>query len=102
MICYKPLTDLEFVYGTLKKGYSNHVLLKEAKFICDGYACGTRMLDLGSFPAFIEGNFENRGEVYEVSPDILSFLDRLEGHPHFYERKKIFINQLEENWFGME
>ncbi|TNF24106.1 MAG: gamma-glutamylcyclotransferase [Deltaproteobacteria bacterium] len=36
------------------------------------------------------------GEVYEVGPRTLAALDRLEGHPGFYERRPIRLEDGEE------
>ena len=89
------MTNLVFVYGTLKKGYSNHQLLKQAELECKGTINGI-MLNLGAFPAIINGRATVFGEMYRVTPEILAFLDRLEGHPHFYERKLVDVLDLEE------
>ena len=87
------MTPFVFVYGTLKKGYSTHQLLKLAELQSGGTTPGI-MLNLGAFPAIIEGRARVFGELYKVTPEILASLDRLEGHPHFYERKlkEIFID----------
>ena len=82
------MTDLVFVYGTLKKGYSNHQLFKQAEFLAHATTSGI-MLNLGAFPAIINGKARVFGELYKITPEILAFLDRLEGHPHFYERKLV-------------
>jgi gamma-glutamylaminecyclotransferase len=84
-----------FVYGTLKKGYGNHRLLSGATCIGATQVEGPhRMVDLGYFPGAVRVDLERgpgvlRGEVYEVTTEILGSLDLLEGHPNFYERAKI-------------
>ena len=82
-----------FVYGSLLSGLSNHKLLEayDAKLIGTART-GSRftMLDLGAFPGIVEGNESQIvGEVYEVDHDCFAMLDRLEGYPDFYTRKRI-------------
>ena len=60
------------VYGTLKRGYSNHTLLHGADFIADKPGVGKNV----------------KVEVYLVDKDTLEALDMLEGHPDWYERKQ--------------
>jgi gamma-glutamylcyclotransferase (GGCT)/AIG2-like uncharacterized protein YtfP len=90
-----------FVYGTLKKGFGNHGVLGDAKFICEDR---TRypyiMMDAG-FPVVMDtppaGKSPNdvhfvTGEVYEIPDDvygrgILRNLDGLEGEGRMYHRK---------------
>ncbi len=74
-----------FVYGTLKKGYHNHYGLadcpmKKAEVV--GYD-----LHASAYLPFVkEGSGIVKGELYEVSEQILLRLDQLEGHPDFYQR----------------
>ena len=78
-----------FVYGTLKKGFGNHDLLKSSKFLGEAYI-RAQLYSLGGLPVAIEKSSSFVfGEVYEVTDDILDLLDRLEGHPNFYTRKEI-------------
>jgi gamma-glutamylcyclotransferase (GGCT)/AIG2-like uncharacterized protein YtfP len=72
-----------FVYGTLKRGGSNHHHLNGQKFLGEARtAPGFRLYDLGGFPGMIarrddrEGVF---GEVWAVAADALARLDELEG-----------------------
>ncbi|GAG35317.1 unnamed protein product, partial [marine sediment metagenome] len=84
------------VYGTLKKGHSNHILLEQAdaKFI--GYDSVTgpyQLYDLGNIPAvrdaINQGHRKIRGELWALSPEGLAALDLLEGHPNLYQRRKL-------------
>lgn len=79
-----------FVYGTLRKGYYNHVVLKrnDAVFLSNDHVKGERV-DLGSFPALTEGLGLVDGEIYAVNDAGLEDMDWLEGHPHFYERREV-------------
>ena len=45
------------------------------------------LIDLGAFPALIEGSGVVRGELYEVDSTLLERLDRLEGVPDLYQRQ---------------
>lgn len=77
-----------FVYGSLKRGFHNHAILKEATIVGRGFAEGFLLYSLGSFPAAIGGSGTVQGELYEVDDQTLQALDRLEGHPHMYKRKE--------------
>lgn len=85
-----------FVYGTLKKGRSNHdMFLGNAKFIGEGQTEQEvwQLLDLGAYPAMTYGNIKVSGEVYEVTAHELTRIDRLEGlDVGLYERHKIVID----------
>jgi gamma-glutamylaminecyclotransferase len=80
-----------FVYGTLKRGGSNHRLMARAAFL------GThrtepafRMLHLGTYPGALSGGGTAlTGEVYRVGPRTLALLDRLEDVPREYVRVSI-------------
>ncbi len=80
-----------FVYGSLKKGYSNHQLLVNSKFISNAETLPNySLISLGSFPGvIIGGGTMIQGEMYEVTQEEFSRLDRLEGHPSFYKREII-------------
>ena len=81
------------VYGTLKKGKSNHDALSTAKFIGGCYVTGKyRMFDLGAYPCVTKGGKDKSrvyAEVYEVDSETLSVLDCIEGHPDYYTRTKV-------------
>jgi gamma-glutamylcyclotransferase (GGCT)/AIG2-like uncharacterized protein YtfP len=80
--------ELVFVYGTLKKGYSNHRLLEGATCFGEAEVRDYSMVDGPGFPyAFPKTHSWVKGEVYEV--DDLGPLDRLEGYPGFYNRSKV-------------
>ena len=54
------------------------------------------MFDLGSFPGVLEHKtklaHKVRGELFQTSSAVMKNLDRLEGHPNFYERKQIRLD----------
>lgn len=83
------------VYGTLKKDFSNfQYYLKDAKYLGDASVPGL-MISLGNFPmlliqpeefAFRPGN-KISVQVFQVDKRTIERLDKLEGHPRFYERR---------------
>lgn len=82
-----------FVYGTLKKNFPNHkcIELSNGKYLGKTFLRGYKMYSLGAFPVIVP--YDNiletvQGEVYTV--DNLTILDRLEGYPHFYNRKIVY------------
>ena len=44
------------------------------------------------------GNFSVKGELYEVDNPTRSRLDMLEGHPTFYKREIISVEEHGEAW----
>lgn len=78
-----------FVYGTLRKGESNHHLLKGRSMFVSENAVVGNLVDLGPYPAMLEGNGTVFGEVYMVGEQTLADLDKLEGHPTLYARRKV-------------
>lgn len=84
-----------FVYGTLKDGFSNNRLLSAADFV--GRGCTVKpyvMMDTGGFPVVFQETAKANvaGEVYEVDGQTLKALDRLEGHPSFFERREVTVD----------
>lgn len=94
-----------FVYGTLKKGFGNNVLLATSEFVKEAVTKDTYRAHMslrldpsswtgGWFPMLIakedgaEG-FQAKGELWEITEDVLLDLDALEGHPHFFRREMI-------------
>jgi gamma-glutamylcyclotransferase (GGCT)/AIG2-like uncharacterized protein YtfP len=82
-----------FVYGSLLRGEPNHPLIVAAPLVRPARtARGFRLVSLGGFPGMIvEGDGDVLGEVYDVGPRMLASLDRLEGHPSFYCRIEIAL-----------
>ncbi|NVJ27632.1 gamma-glutamylcyclotransferase [Myxococcus sp. AM011] len=83
-----------FVYGTLLSGEPNHRLLRGARLIGPARTQPRFSLyDYGPFPALASrGKHAVAGELYEVDADMLAALDRLEGHPRFYQRTSIALD----------
>lgn len=77
------------VYGTLKKGFPNHHLLRDAEYVSPAEIKRFKMHDLGPYPAVrFTGDSMDRviGELYRVTSVELEQLDYLEGHPEYYTR----------------
>ncbi len=69
-----------FVYGTLRRGGSDHFRTAGAEFVSSGTICG-RMYQIDWYPGLVldpKGD-EIRGEVYSVGSELLSALDAFEG-----------------------
>jgi gamma-glutamylcyclotransferase (GGCT)/AIG2-like uncharacterized protein YtfP len=81
------------VYGSLLRGLGNHRLLEGGRFIAaDVTRRAFTLFDLGSFPGMCAaGETSVVGEVWEVDASTLARLDRLEGHPRFYQRTPIVL-----------
>jgi gamma-glutamylaminecyclotransferase len=88
------MSTLLFVYGTLKRGFSNHGHIAGQKFI--GLARttpGYRLYDLGGYPGLVAKSDDHDGvvgEVWSVDEEALQRLDRFEGvHEGLYRRKPL-------------
>jgi gamma-glutamylaminecyclotransferase len=82
-----------FVYGSLLKGEPNHRHLASSTFLRSGRtSAGFSLLDMGAYPALVPGGTTRvAGEVYGVDDLTLAALDRLEGHPHYYRRAPVVL-----------
>ena len=97
-----------FVYGSLLKGFGNHVLLTRSELLGEYVTANRyRMVSFGFYPAVEHpeedilddmpsskamSNSKYRpvaGEIYKVNKDTLRSLDALEGNGFFYEREHI-------------
>lgn len=87
-------TTRVFVYGTLLAGEGNHRLLATATLVGEARTEPVfELRDLGPFPGLVSGGAHAvAGEVYEVDEATLAALDRLEGHPRFYRRTRIALD----------
>lgn len=80
------------VYGTLRKGYGNHRVLGNSKFIGSGRTVDKYKLTANGIP-FVNKNepvSNVKVEVYSVTPEQLPTVDALEG----YDPKR-----HEESWY---
>jgi gamma-glutamylcyclotransferase (GGCT)/AIG2-like uncharacterized protein YtfP len=89
-----PLPQIEkiWVYGSLKKGFPRHYLIKdEVEFIGDMAMQGTLRNYKNLFPVWDITSYSHItiGELYLVTGDmdeLLARLDKVEGHPLLFER----------------
>ena len=76
------------VYGTLKKGYGNHYLIKECLYMGEVLLPNMRCYMGSSFPMAWydkESSQKLKCEVYLISDQkVLDQLHSLEGHPDFF------------------
>ncbi len=84
-----------FVYGTLKRGCSNHGVLRGAEFAGEAATEPAYLLfNCGSYPGLVragkgEAGTAIRGELYCVDEELLAALDRFENVPLEYVRETI-------------
>lgn len=86
------MNHLVAVYGSLRRGFGNYPIIKDAPFQGTTHIGGFFMISLGFFPGVIKTEDETShifAETYLVNDKELERLDRLEGHPTFYTRTKV-------------
>jgi gamma-glutamylaminecyclotransferase len=99
---------LIFVYGTLKRGGSNHLYLRGQTFVGEARtAPGFRLYGLDGFPGMVAKADDCdgvTGEVWSVTAEALAHIDGLEGTAEgMYRRARIpllapFANQIVEGY----
>ena len=87
-----------FVYGSLRQYGALHDYLNSSDFLGEKKTQkGFTLFSLGPFPAMVRtGEGVVVGEVYEVNKQVLSILDQVEGHPDFYVRTLIVLEDGEQ------
>ena len=75
-----PLSQLVFVYGTLRRGGSNHFRMAGADFVNSGTVMG-HLYAIDWYPGLVldPAGDEIQGEICSVGPGLLADLDRFEG-----------------------
>jgi len=79
------------VYGTLKKGFRNHHFLsnQNSHFLRKDHTGQGYALFVEDLP-FLSKREDGKGceiEIYQIDDQTLESLDYLEGHPDFYRRQ---------------
>lgn len=85
------LGEQVFVYGTLRRGGSNHYFLQRARLLGQ-YVTDPEfaMLNIGPYPGVVRGgDTPIQGEVYAVTPAQFRELDALEDYPRTYTRQRL-------------
>jgi gamma-glutamylaminecyclotransferase len=87
------LQHVVFVYGTLLRGLSNHILLAQARFLGAARTKNSYALYLDTFPKVVREEAVSPvvGELYLVDGQTLARLDDLEDHPFEYRREQITV-----------
>ncbi len=90
------MPTLLFVYGTLKRGCSNHAQLAGQTFVAPARTLpGFRLHDLGGYPGLYARPDDRDGvggELWSVDDAALAHLDRFEGvHEGLYRRDLIAL-----------
>lgn len=88
-----------FVYGTLRKGNSDHdKYLSDARFAGYYVAEGFQLYDFGSYPQIVHNEIDKvKGEIYIIDSNKLEQLDSLEVKGDLFIRKLIkVVNDLDE------
>lgn len=89
-----------FVYGTLRSNQVNNPALEGAELVGPAFLSGQfRIVELGWFPGVQrreKGDKTIYGELYTgIDRDTLEYIDGIEGHPSFYERRKLTVRTLD-------
>jgi len=93
----KQFSELLFVYGSLKKGFDNHNLLKKyAKRLGKAHTVKKFSMyedSFGNYPYLIDTPFSKiKGELYQITrAELMQKIDEFEGAPDYYVRKKIEV-----------
>ena len=87
---------LLFVYGSLKRGFDNHSLLKGATYVGEAKTLQPYAMFVethGHYPYLIDKPFyQIEGELYEIdSGELWEKLDVFEGVPDYYGRQTIMV-----------
>lgn len=89
------MSELVFVYGSLKRGLLHHDQISRAVFVGEAALVGHAMvLYEESYPAlFADPGAEKvvLGELYSVDHDLLASLDRFEEVPVLYQRVLVTV-----------
>ncbi|TVP53515.1 MAG: gamma-glutamylcyclotransferase [Halomonadaceae bacterium] len=93
------------VYGTLKRGCSNHHLLRKAHWLGRDRLAALALYDLGPYPAVAPAASRKftpgvQVEIYRVTPGQLLQLDILEDHREHNPAAGLYQRQLRPSRFG--
>ena len=85
------MSNLVAVYGSLRAGLHNHVVLGDNPYVSMGITKGWKMHSLGAYPALTRSDKADEVvvELYQVGN--MDKLDHLEGYPKYYTRKQVKV-----------
>jgi gamma-glutamylcyclotransferase (GGCT)/AIG2-like uncharacterized protein YtfP len=87
------MSQIVFVYGSLKRGWALHHLLQSSQFLGTAMTQPLyRLFDLGHYPGLVDwpSGLSINGELYQVDADCLASLDDAEGVSEgYYARRDI-------------
>lgn len=91
------MSNLLFIYGTLKRGHQRHHLLQDQRFIGVAHTSPNyNIYPYGGFPALVCVENGNRiyGELYEVTDSCIMEIDAVEGvNNGLFVRKDIVLEK---------
>ena len=95
----EPIKITIFVYGSLKRGFDNNDILKDAQYLCKAETVRSFAMfeeTSGNYPYLLKnrnkGYSKIKGELYKIyRKDILEKIDNFEGAPDYYKREKIKV-----------
>ena len=80
-----------FAYGILKKGFSLDLSREGAKFIGEAILQPANLYSIGAgVGLLLEDEGKVHGEVFEIPERMWKWLDQIEGHPHLYQRQRVW------------
>ncbi len=92
-----------FVYGSLKRGFSNHHYLHGQQFLSEVKTAPCyRMYDYGGYPAAVcvtENGLRIQGELWEIDENCLLRIDQLEAvDENLYQRARADLVEPHHQW----
>ena len=94
--------SLLLVYGTLKRDKSDHRELGLSEYLGNATTADNYLLLQDAsihYPFLLDIPVAPiTGELYEVSDSLLQHLDIFEGHPNYFERRSVQLQDGREAW----
>jgi gamma-glutamylcyclotransferase (GGCT)/AIG2-like uncharacterized protein YtfP len=85
-----------FVYGTLKRGDTREGAMSAygGKFLREATLPRHTLYNVGAFPAAVPSQDDHHviGELFEIPPKSVTYLDSIEGHPFLYKRTTVTLD----------
>lgn len=82
-----------FTYGTLMKGNSNHLFIKDNEYLGDSILNNFCLLEINHFPgAVYKKNYKVYGELYKVTDKEKENIDKLEGSLYTFQKELFYTD----------